>query len=106
MRHYPLFDDTAALPYAGTPSATKYNFKNTSLWLDLGTDDRGQQIISLVYKKGRKMIHGIEPGMVSPDGNHGGVVSNGGDYFSIHYLCEFGTKVVIPNRLGILRATS
>ena len=106
MKHYPLFDDTAALPYASTATATKYNFKNTSFWMDLGQDDRGQQIVSLVYKKGRKMIHGIEPGMTSPDGNHGGVVSNGGDYFSIHYICDFGVKVVIPNRLGILRATS
>jgi hypothetical protein len=108
--YYELFDDQAMVPTpATTLSASIADFSNTSLWLDLGSDTNGKKLISLKYKEldgqSRKFIHAYEPGMMSP-GQSGGQVANGGDYFSVHYLCELGVEVRLSNRLGILRATS
>jgi hypothetical protein len=108
--HYALFNDTAMVPYAGTASATKVDFDNTGLFLDMGVDDNGKALISLKYKEhggqSRKFIHGYETGMMSPSGSNGGHVSNGDDAFSIHMICEVTVKVSFANRMGILRATS
>jgi hypothetical protein len=98
------------VPYVGTASATKINFSNFSLWLDLGTDQAGTKLISLKYKShqgnSRKFIHAYEVGMMNPEGANGGMVSNGKDSFLIHYLSECGVEVRLANRLSILRATS
>ena len=108
--HYALFDDTAMLPAPATLSATATNFKNAMLILDMGTDDKGKKLISLKYKglngSSRKFIHAYEDGLMSADGSNGGKVANGGDYFSVHYLCEVGLECRVPERLGIIRATS
>lgn len=110
VKYYELFDDQAMVPTPATAlSSTFVDFSNTSLWLDMGSDSNGRKFISLKYKEhdgqSRKFIHAYEPGMMSP-GQNGGQVANGGDYFSIHYLCEIGVEVRLANRLGILRATS
>jgi hypothetical protein len=108
--HYALFDDVAMTPHRATASAAETDFRNAMIILDMGADDKGKKLISLKYKglngNSRKFIHGVESGMVSPDGNNGGNVANGGDYFSIHYLCEMGLECRLPNRMGIIRATS
>jgi len=108
--HYALFDDTAMLPAPATLSSTATNFKNAMLILDMGTDDKGKKLISLKYKElngsSRKFIHAYEDGLMSADGNNGGKVANGGDYFSVHYLCEIGLECRIPERMGIIRAVS
>jgi hypothetical protein len=112
LAYYELFEDTAILPFVGTPTTGntgKVNFSNTSLWLDLGTDSSGKKLLSLKHKEkdgiSAKFIHGIEPGMVSPNGV-GGIVTSGFDGFRIHYLSEIGTEFRLANRSGILRSGS
>ena len=111
--YYELFDDTAVVPTPvnGIDAAERINFSDFSLWLDMGTEDNGRPLIMMKYKEldgvTRKYIHAVEPGLMSPDGGaSGGVVSNGRDGFTVHYLSECGLEVRLPNRLGILRATS
>lgn len=107
--YYELFNDSAAVPYAGTPSATKIDFSDFSLWLDMGTDSTGKKLLSLKYKEldgySRKFIHKVEAGMMSPSGDNG-FVASGFDGFRIHYLSEIGIEVRLANRMGILRANS
>ena len=108
--YYELFDDVKLLPYVGTSSSSKINFSNFSLWLDLGTEAGGKKLITLKHKElngqSRKFIHAIESGMMNPSGENGGQVANGFDGFRIHYLCEMGMEVRLPNRLGVLHANS
>lgn len=108
--YYELFNDSAMLPYASTPSASKIDFSDFSLWLDLGNDSTGRKLISLKYKEldgySRKFIHRYEVGMMSPAGDNGGFVSSGFDGFRIHYLSHIGIEVRLANRMGILRANS
>lgn len=108
--HYALFDDVSMVPTPATLSSTATDFKNAMLILDMGVDDKGKKLISLKYKglngSSRKFVHGYEDGMMSADGQNGGKVANGGDYFKIHYLIEMGLECRVPERLGIIRATS
>lgn len=109
--YYEMFEDQAVFP---TPSAsiaaTITDYSHFSLWLDLGTDSMGHRLISLKHKEldgvSRKFIHGYEKGMASPDGTQGGLVSNGKDAFTIHYLSEIGPEVRNAHRMGLLYAAS
>jgi len=107
--HYQLFNDKEILP-AVTAAAGVVDYANFSLWLDLGTGSNGEKLISLRHKEldgqSRKFIHAYEVGMMNPAGPNGGMVANGKDAFTIHYLSEIGIEVRLPNRLGILRANS
>ncbi len=107
--YYELFDDPKVFPFAGTPSSSKINFKDFSLWLDLGTDSAGQRLISLKYKShggySRKFIQKLIPGMMSVGGPEG-FAAHSGDYFEIQWLSEIGVKVLLANRMGLLRANS
>jgi len=109
LAYYELFEDSAILPYTGTPSATKVNFSKTSLWLDWGSAT-GEKLIKLKHKEmngvSRKFIHGYENGMHSANGSVGGNVANGTDAFKIHLLSEIGVEHRLPNRSRILRANS
>jgi hypothetical protein len=110
--YYELFDDLAVLPYVSTPSATAINFRDFSLWLDMGSDDSGRRLITLKYKAHggaqRKFIHKILPGMMTFDGSgqEGGFASNSFDGVEVQLLSEIGVELRLPNRMGILRANS
>lgn len=110
--YHELFDDTAVLPTPvnGVGTGARIDFSNFSLWLDLGTENTGRSLITLKYKShngnSRKFIHAYEVGLMNPAGENGGMVANGRDGFSVHYLIECGVEVRLPNRLGILRATA
>lgn len=110
--YYELFDDPKVLPTPvnGIDAVSRADFSNFSLWLDMGTDDANHQLLTLKYKstmgQSRKFVHTYEAGMASPDGQNGGLRSNGKDQFKINYLIEFGLEFRLPNRSGILRATS
>ena len=108
--YYELFDDTTVVPRPAAATATVIDFSNCSLWLDFGSTTGGQKLISLYHKEldgqVRKFIHAYEVGMMNPSGANGGMVSSGKDSFKIHYLSEFGVKVLNPERLGVLRATT
>jgi hypothetical protein len=106
--YYELFDDPKVFPYSGTPSSSKINFKDFSLWLDLGVDSAGQKLIELKYKahggQSRKFIQKLIPGMMSPDAT--GFAAHSGDYFELQLLSEIAVQVRLANRMGILRANS
>lgn len=110
--YYELFDDVAVLPYLGTPSATAINFRDFSLWLDMGVDSSGKRLITLKYKalagSQRKFIHVVIPGMMNFNGSQsdGGFSANSFDGVEIQLLSEIGLEFRLPNRCGILRANS
>lgn len=108
--HYQLFDDPSVFPFVTAGTATKINFSDYSLWLDLGTDSSGKNLITLKYKElagqQRKLIHAYETGMMSPEGTAGGQVSNGIDGFTVHLLSDIGVEVRNTNWHGILRANA
>lgn len=112
LAYYELFDDPEVLPTPvnGVDASERIDFSNFSLWLDMGTESNGRPLIMMKYKSNngvsRKFIHTYESGMMEPSGISGGMVSNGKDGFTIHYLIECGLEVRLPNRLGVLRATS
>jgi hypothetical protein len=108
--YYELFDDTTMVPYVGTPSSSKINFSDFSLWLDLGSTNAGEKLIKLRYKAlggvSRKYIKAIIPGMMTPSGANNGMASNSNDSFEIQWLSEIAVEVHLANRFGILRANS
>lgn len=108
--YYELFDDQAVVPSV-TAGASAINFKDFSLWLDMGTDSAGQKLIQLKYKSHggiqRKFVHAIIPGMMTFDSaQSGGFAANSFDGVEVQLLSEVGLKVLLANRMGILRANS
>lgn len=110
--YYELFDDPQVLPYTGTPSSAAVNFRDFSLWLDMGVDNNGRGLIKLKYKQHggiqRKFIHKVIPGMMTADGAgaDGGFAANSFDGVEIQLLSEIGLELRLPNRMGILKANS
>jgi hypothetical protein len=106
--YYELFSDRTILPYTGTPSSSKINFDDFSLWLDLGSTNTGEKLIKLRYKAhggvSRKFIQKTVPGMVSFGGAD--YAAHTGDYVEIALLSEIAVEVHLANRMGILRANS
>ncbi len=105
--YYELFDDSAVVPYSGTPSATKINFKDFSLWLDLGSTNAGEQLIKLRYKAhggmSRKFIQTTIPGIF---GFNGASPTSSNDFVEVSLLSDIAVEVKLANRMGILRANS
>lgn len=105
--YYELFDDNKVFPFSGTPTSSKINFRDFSLWLDLGSDSAGQKLITLKYKshggESRKFIQKMISGMV---GGSGEQAAHSGDYFEIQWLSEIAIQVRLANRMGILRSNS
>lgn len=110
--YYCLFDDPQILNYLSTPSATAINYRDFSLWLDLGTDAGGTRLLKLKYKANgdvqRKFVHKIIPGMIDFNGTgpDGGIAANSFDGVEVQLLSEIGLELRLPNRFGILRAAS
>ncbi|MDE2217239.1 MAG: DUF5309 family protein [Planctomycetota bacterium] len=110
--YYILFDDPQVLNYLSTPSATAINYRDFSLWLDLGTDAGGTRLIKLKYKANgmvqRKFVHKIIPGMIDFNGTgpDGGIAANSFDGVEVQLLSEIGVELRLPNRFGVLRANS
>lgn len=101
--HYPTFDDTETLPFDGTPTATKINYSNYSLWLNLGSSG-GENNIDLIYKEldgmQRKFILKKEDGLMGD----GPKVANGKDGNATHMLSELCPRVRNLNQHGTHRA--
>ena len=104
--HYATFDDVETLPYAGTPDATKVNFSNYSLWLNMGTGKDGEKLVSLKYKEldgqQRKFMYKKENGMAGDTSN----VASGVDGLSGHMLSEIMPELRVLTMHGSLRANS
>lgn len=100
FQHYPMFDDTKTLPFAGTSTSTKVNFRQAAIILDLG-EDLQESNVQKMYRDGAagsaQMIKTIIPGMV---GNNSGVSSNSFDGWESQVLAELGWKVNNAHRFG------
>lgn len=112
--HYALFDDDKLLPFVSTPTATKVNFRNVALFLDLGNTSRGEKLLKLHYRDGdagqAKMIHKVIPGMIGTGAANtsdtGGIAANSFDGFEVQCLTEMLVEYKLPNRSGALIANS
>lgn len=105
LMHYPMFDDVKTLPYAGTSSATKINFKQAALIVDMGEGDEPN--IQKRYRDGGEgsglIIKKLIPGMVGGDS---GTASNSFDGWESHVLSELGWFVNNPHRFGAFVPTA
>lgn len=101
--HYPTFDDTETLPFNGTPTPTKINYSNYSLWLSVGKT-AGQNNCDLMYKEldgmQRKFILKKEDGLMGD----GAKVANGRDGNASHMLSDIGPRLRNLNHHGSHRA--
>jgi hypothetical protein len=101
FKYFDMFSDEAIVPSV-TPSATAKDFKNVALVLDLGMATPSQRNIQVKYRSGAKFIQKLIPGMVGS----GVEASNKYDGVEGALLCEFTDAVLLPNRLGLVYATS
>lgn len=108
--YYELFDDDQTLPFISTPTSTKVNFRHTALFLDMGTNGAGENLISMKYRDGdggqRKFIHKVIPGMHPETSNAGGFASSSFDGYEVQILAELGVEFKLPNRCGVLLPNS
>lgn len=112
--HYVLFDDEKLLPFVSTPTATKVNFRNVALFLDLGSTSKGEKLLKLRYRDGdagqAKLIHKVIPGMVgvgaANTSDAGGMASNSFDGFEVQCLTEMLVEYKQAHRSGVLLANS
>ena len=108
--HYELFDDGTMAPQTDTATANIFNFRNFTLWLDLGLAAAGEPNIKLCYKaegsRSRKFVRGMRKGMTDSETVGDGYVATGDDRFDIFLLSEIAVKVRNSHRHGILRANS
>jgi hypothetical protein len=54
----------------------------------------------------RKFISYVVPGIMQPEGENGGIVPNGNDFFSYGFFAELGLEVRGSHTWGIYRANS
>lgn len=101
FKYFDMFSDEAIVPSV-TPSSTAKDFRNVALVLDLGMASANQRNIQVKYRSGAKFIQKLIPGMVGP----GAEASNKYDGVEGALLCEFTDAVLLPNRLGLVYATS
>jgi hypothetical protein len=100
--HYPMFDDNKTLPFSGTPTATKRNYSNFALFLNLGNNDIGDELIKMCYKElngeQRKFIYKIKNGIPGSESN----VATGDDYFESFMLSQVAPEVRALNQHGLM----
>lgn len=101
FKYFDMFSDEAIVPSV-TPTSTAKDFRNVALVLDLGMASANQRNIQVKYRSGAKFIQKLIPGMVGP----GAEASNKYDGVEGALLCEFTNAVLLPNRLGLVYATS
>lgn len=101
FKYFDVFSDPAVVPSV-TPTATVKNFRNTALVLDMGEVSPSVRNIQVKYRKGAKFIQKFITGMASESLE----TSNAYDGLQMELLTEFTTAVMLPNRLGLVTATS
>ena len=101
FKYFDMFSDTALVPSV-TPSSTVKDFKNVGLVLDLGSVAGSGRNIQVKHRKGAKFIQKAIPGMASP----GMEAASAYDGLQMELLTEFTTACLLPNRLGLVYASS
>lgn len=104
--HYQLFDDKTVFPFSGQGNSSVRNYSHAALFLDMGKDSKGVDLISLKYKEHdgiqRKLTHDYIYGIATGKGQ----ASNGKDGMQCEWLSEIGVELRLLKRHGIMRNTA
>jgi hypothetical protein len=103
--YYP-FANQALFP---TPVSSGINWDKAMLFLNMGTDDRGNPLINLRYKQdllgqSLEFRRTVQSGITSPESGTGVERSNGRDGFTVDFYSSIGVELRAANNHGLLYA--
>jgi hypothetical protein len=103
--YYP-FANQALFP---TPVSSGINWDKAMLFLNMGTDDRGNPLINLRYKQdllgqSLEFRRTVQSGITSPESGTGVERSNGKDGFTVDFYSSIGVELRAANNHGLLYA--
>ena len=103
--YYP-FANQALFP---TPVSSGINWDKAMLFLNMGTDDRGNPLINLRYKQdllgqSLEFRRTVQSGITSPESGSGVERSNGKDGFTVDFYSSIGVELRAANNHGLLYA--
>ena len=103
--YYP-FANEALFP---TPANSGINWDKAMLFLNMGTDDRGNPLINLRYKQdllgqSLEFRRTVQSGITSPESGTGVERSNGKDGFTVDFYSSIGVELRGANNHGLLYA--
>lgn len=103
--YYP-FANQALFP---TPVSSGVNWDKAMLFLNMGTDDRGNPLINLRYKQdllgqSLEFRRTVQSGITSPESGTGVERSNGRDGFTVDFYSSIGVELRAANNHGLLYA--
>lgn len=103
--YYP-FANQALFP---TPVLSGVNWDKAMLFLNMGTDDRGNPLINLRYKQdllgqSLEFRRTVQSGITSPESGTGVERSNGRDGFTVDFYSSIGVELRAVNNHGLLYA--
>jgi hypothetical protein len=103
--YYP-FANQALFP---TPVSSGINWDKAMLFLNMGTDDRGNPLINLRYKQdllgqSLEFRRTVQSGITSPESGTGVERSNGRDGFNVDFYSSIGVELRAANNHGLLYA--
>jgi len=103
--YYP-FANEALFP---TPASSGINWDKAMLFLNMGTDDRGNPLINLRYKQdllgqSLEFRRTVQSGITSPESGTGVERSNGKDGFTVDFYSSIGVELRGANNHGLLYA--
>jgi len=103
--YYP-FANEALFP---TPATSGINWDKAMLFLNMGTDDRGNPLINLRYKQdllgqSLEFRRTVQEGITSPEAGAGAARANGKDGFTVDFYSSIGVEIRAANNHGLLYA--
>ena len=103
--YYP-FANEALFP---TPATSGINWDKAMLFLNMGTDDRGNPLINLRYKQdllgqSLEFRRTVQEGITSPEAGAGAARANGKDGFTVDFYSSIGVELRAANNHGLLYA--
>jgi hypothetical protein len=103
--YYP-FANEALFP---APATSGINWDKAMLFLNMGTDDRGNPLINLRYKQdllgqSLEFRRTVQEGITTPEAGSGAARSNGKDGFTVDFYSSIGVELRAANNHGLLYA--
>jgi hypothetical protein len=103
--YYP-FANEALFP---SPATSGINWDKAMLFLNMGTDDRGNPLINLRYKQdllgqSLEFRRTVQEGITTPEAGSGAARSNGRDGFTVDFYSSIGVELRAANNHGLLYA--
>ena len=103
--YYP-FANEALFP---APATSGINWDKAMLFLNMGTDDRGNPLINLRYKQdllgqSLEFRRTVQEGITSPESGASASRSNGKDGFTVDFYSSIGVELRAANNHGLLYA--